>query len=116
MLAHPSEPRQSDFTMKLYGLFVFLALAACSPGPGPFTPATRVERQMVGLVQKFDRWDDNGDGKLKASELKQAQSISGRTPLEILDFYDTDKDGAISLKEAQAGFSRTEEAELRAKS
>ena len=70
---------------------------------------------MVGVLEKFDRWDYNGDGKLVASELKDAQKRSGRTPKEILDFYDMDKDGGITLREAQGALSRTAEAELKAK-
>jgi hypothetical protein len=101
--------------MKFAGSFILIALASCSSGPGPFTPKTKVQRQMVGLVQKFDRWDYNGDGKLTAKELKSAQKISKHTPAQILDFYDTDRSGSITLKEAQAGYERTGEAEQIAK-
>ena len=66
---------------------------------------------MIGLLQKFDRWDYNGDGYLTASELKPAQKASGHKPAEILEFYDTNKDGRISLREAQAAYSRSSEAE-----
>ena len=101
--------------MKFSGLFLILAFASCSSGPGPFTPKSRVERQMVGLVQKFDRYDLNGDGELTARELKPAATVSGRPVSEILDFYDEDKDASISLKEAQGGFDRRDEARQRAK-
>ena len=37
-------------------------LAACAPGPGSAIPQTSSERQMLGLIEKFDRWDYNGDG------------------------------------------------------
>lgn len=92
-----------------------LAIASCSSGPGPITPTTKVERQMVGLLEKFDRWDYNGDGYLTASELKQAEKISGLPPARIIGFYDTNHDGRISLREAQDGFSRTGEAERKAR-
>ena len=101
--------------MKLLTGPLILALAACSHGPGPITPTTKVERQMVGLLQKFDRWDDNGDGHLTAPELKQASKISGQPPAKILEFYDTNRDTKISLREAQDGFARADEAELKAK-
>jgi len=101
--------------MKLLTLPLLFAFASCSNGPGPITPHTRVERQMVGLLQKFDRWDDNGDGYLTAPELKGASKISKQPPAKIIDFYDTNHDKKISLKEAQDGYSRNDEAELKAK-
>ena len=101
--------------MKLLSLPVIFVLASCSSGPGEFTPETKVERQLVGVLQKFDRWDYNGDGKLVASELKEAQKRTGRTPKEIMAFYDEDEDGAITLREAQGGLERTDEAERKAK-
>ncbi len=101
--------------MKLLAGPLILAIASCAHGPGPITPKTKVERQMVGLLQKFDRWDDNGDGHLTAPELKQASKISRQPPAKILGFYDTNRDNKISLQEAQDGFSRADEAELKAK-
>ncbi len=100
--------------MKLFSLSAILTGVSCS-GPGEFTPTTKVERQLVGFLEKFDRWDLNGDGKLVAGELKDAQKRSGQTPAEILAFYDDDKDGGITLREAQDGLSRTDEAEIKAK-
>lgn len=101
--------------MQRCNLFLILALSSCARGPGPVTPQTAVERQMIGLLEKFDRWDENGDGKLTAPELKDAQKRSGHRPAKIINFYDTSGDQAISLREAQAGFSRVEEAERKAK-
>lgn len=101
--------------MKPLTLPLLFAFASCSSGPGPITPKTKVERQMVGLLQKFDRWDDNGDGYLTAPELKQASTISGQPTAKIIAFYDTNHDVKISLQEAQDGFSRIDEAELKAK-
>jgi Ca2+-binding EF-hand superfamily protein len=65
---------------------------------------------MVGLLEKFDRWDYNGDGYLTASELKDAERLSGLPVDEIIGFYDADKDGRISFREAQAGMTRVGEA------
>jgi Ca2+-binding EF-hand superfamily protein len=87
----------------------FAVLTSCTGGLGPVVPKTKVERQMIGLLQKFDRWDENGDGQLKAPELKEAARISGHSVTKILDFYDTDHSGGISLKEAQAGYGRVGE-------
>ncbi|MBK1883162.1 EF-hand domain-containing protein [Luteolibacter pohnpeiensis] len=97
--------------MKAILLLLPLAISACSSPPGPVVPETAVERQMIGLLQKFDRWDLNGDSELDASELKEASQISGESTATIIQFYDTDHDGKISLKEAQKGYARADEAE-----
>ncbi len=99
--------------MKLTPLLVLPLLGACA-GPGPIVPETKVEKQMIGLLEKFDRYDMNGDGELDAGELVAAQQSTGHPPSEIIDFYDRDKSRTISLREAQRGFSRLEEAEQRA--
>ncbi|MFD2257656.1 hypothetical protein ACFSSA_13315 [Luteolibacter algae] len=90
--------------MKILSSLAVLALCACAANPGP------IKRQMIGLIQKFDLWDYNGDGYLVASELKDAEKLSGNPVSEIIDFYDTNHDGRISLVEAQSGVSRVEEA------
>jgi hypothetical protein len=92
--------------MKHFAALPFIALAACAPQPGP------VKRQMIGLLEKFDRWDYNGDGQLTLSELEEAEELSGLPAAEILAFYDTGKNGRISLAEAEAGMSRLDEARL----
>jgi Ca2+-binding EF-hand superfamily protein len=70
---------------------------------------------MIGLLEKFDRYDENGDGQLRLSELKQAEERTGQPAAEILAFYDTDKSGGITLREAQNAYSRVDEAEALAK-
>lgn len=90
--------------MKRFAILGAIGLSACAPQPGP------VKRQMVGLLEKFDRWDYNGDGHLVASELKDAEHLSGLPVAEIIRFYDTGKDGRISFQEAQSGISRLDEA------
>jgi len=99
--------------MKFTPFLVFPLLAACA-GPGPIVPETKVEKQMIGLLEKFDRYDLDGNGQLDAKELVAAQKSTGHPPAEIIDFYDKDKNGTISLREAQRGFSRIDEAEQRA--
>ena len=69
-------------------------------------PQTLVERQMLGMVEKFDRWDLNGDGRLTIDELDEAAEISGYPAEDILKFYDLNGDGAITLREAQAAYSK----------
>lgn len=100
---------------KFWALPTITLLAACAKGPPPIVPETRVERQLIGLLEKFDRWDYNGDGYLDARELAPAEKLSGHSPAKILEFYDTNGDGKITLREAQAGISRTDEAEHAAK-
>lgn len=65
---------------------------------------------MISLLEKFDRWDFNGDGFLSQSELKEAEKLSAFTPREIVEFYDVGGDGKISLREAQDGIKRLPEA------
>lgn len=61
---------------------------------------------MLGLIEKFDRWDIDGDGRLDIDELTAASKITGIPPQEILEFYDTNNDGSITLREAQAAYQR----------
>ena len=82
----------------------------------PAVPKTPMQRQMVGLLEKFDRWDDNGDGELSKKEINQGiRSLKGKpqqvkyTAREVMGFYDSDKSGKISLAEAQDGYRRSHE-------
>jgi Ca2+-binding EF-hand superfamily protein len=89
-------------------------VAACSPGPGSAIPETRTEKQMLGLLEKFDRWDYDGDGELSAGEIDagiarlkandRAVTFKGA---DVVKYYDQNGDGTISLREAQAGYHRT---------
>lgn len=95
---------QRDSIMKYLTTLPFICVAACAPQSSP------VKRQMVGLLEKFDRWDYNGDGQLALSELEEAEELSGLPAAEILVFYDTGKNRRISYVEAEAGMSRLDEA------
>ncbi|MEO0017113.1 MAG: hypothetical protein RLZZ522_396 [Verrucomicrobiota bacterium] len=82
-----------------------LALAGCTPTAEQ--PAAR-HRQMYGLVQKFDRFDDNGDGYLTRKELTQGAATTGLplTPEKldrVMTGYDKNGDKRISQVEAQQG-------------
>lgn len=92
--------------------------ASCSSGLGPVVPKTPVERQMIGLLEKFDRWDDDGDGNLDRTEVANGiASLKGKpqevsyTAAQVMEFYDTNGDKKISLAEGQAGYGRSVEAE-----
>ena len=87
---------------------------------GPVVPKTKVERQMIGLLEKFDRWDDDGNGLLDAGELDDGiASLRGKpqqvdyTSKQVIDFYDVNHDRKISMQEAQAGYRRSSEVENR---
>ena len=90
-----------------------ILLAACSPpaDPGPDVPQTIIQRKMIGLMQKFDRWDDDGNGELDHAELAAGLAGTEHQPDRVIAFYDTDRNGRISLHEAQAGYARSAEAE-----
>lgn len=98
-------------TMRI--LIPALLCGACSSGPGPVIPESAVERKMLGLLEKFDRWDDNGDGFLDEHELGMALEGTEHKPARVIDFYDRNGDRRISLREAQAGYHRADEAEQR---
>jgi hypothetical protein len=102
--------------MKLLTIPLAICVASCSSGPGPVVPENRTERQMLGLLEKFDRWDDNGDGELTENEINHGINRFKDTPMkvnytgkQVVDFYDTDRNGSVSLKEAQAGYSRADQ-------
>ena len=97
-------------------------VVSCSSGLGPVVPKTPVERQMIGLLEKLDSWDDDGDGGLDRSEIDRGiASLRGRpqevgyTTDQVMEFYDTNRDGKISIAEGQAGYGRSVEAEKFAK-
>ena len=90
------------------------SLAACSSGTGDAIPETRSEKQMLGLMEKFDRWDYNGDGELSLKEITTGiANIKGTSravtykAADVVKYYDKDGDKKVSLREAQAGYHRT---------
>jgi hypothetical protein len=92
--------------MKHITAFAALAITACAPAIGPVVPKTPVERKMIGLLQKFDRWDDDGNGQLDREELTEGLANSGYSADAVMEFYDTNRNGLISLKEAQVAYGR----------
>jgi hypothetical protein len=102
--------------MKFSVLLSLIACVSCSSGPGPVVPETRTERQMLGLLEKFDRWDYDGNGELSQKEVQAGiNGLKGKpqqvnyTSASVMEFYDADKNGGISLREAQAGYKRADE-------
>lgn len=86
---------------------VIAALAvACAPDA---RSPQATQRKMYGLLEKFDRYDDNGDGYLTRKELVDGVQSAGTMTLTDEDLerafkgYDTNRDGRISFREAQRG-------------
>ncbi len=94
--------------------FATFFLAACASGTGSAIPENKSERQMLGLMEKFDRWDYNGNGLLSYKEindgvtgLKGTSRAVTYTAAEVVEFYDRNGDKSVSLREAQAGYRNT---------
>jgi Ca2+-binding EF-hand superfamily protein len=105
--------------MKHLGLLPLAALlVSCgggvTPGPGP-QPGDNLqseqERKAVALLEKFDRFDDNGNGELTRPEIVNGirfEGIHGVDHAEIDRLFstcDSNRNGAISLPEANAALS-----------
>ena len=79
---------------------------ACAHKPDPHSEAAH-GRKLMGLQEKFDRFDYNADGKLTRREIEQGikeSGVTGVTKEEIdsmLEHYDLNKDGGISRWETQ---------------
>lgn len=80
-------------------------LVACA-GDHPQSDAAH-GRKLMGLQEKFDRFDYNADGELTVAELKlgiEESDTTGVTPVELkvlMEEYDVNRDGAISRWETQ---------------
>ncbi|BCU77079.1 EF-hand domain-containing protein [Luteolibacter sp. LG18] len=93
--------------------FLLLPLLAVSCGtPDNIVPENHREKKMFAFLEKFDRFDYNGDGKLTKKEVRQGlreSEVHGITNEEIdkgFAEFDTNHDGAISFAEAQGGMRR----------
>ena len=82
-----------------------LVLAACSP-VDPHSEAAH-GRKIMGLQEKFDRFDYDADGKITRKEAEEGIQESGVTGVSeeeldsMMKHYDVNKDGAISRWETQ---------------
>ena len=85
-------------------LALLVGAVSCVPVNDEIPP---IHRKMSGLVEKFDRFDENGDGYLTRMELEKGVNSMGPDRLtkdqydRVMLVYDTNKDRKISLKEAQ---------------
>ena len=87
-------------------LFVpLLAMAGCE-WSNPHSEAAH-GRKLMGLQEKFDRFDYNGDGKLSRAEIEQGIEESGVTGVSeeeldaMMKHYDVNGDGHISRWESE---------------
>lgn len=93
------------------------AFISCSPGTTHSSiPESSSEKQMLGLMEKFDRWDHDGNGLLTAKEIDAGVAILKGTSREVtfdgadvIEHYDHNGDRTVSLREAQSGYKRTTE-------
>jgi hypothetical protein len=92
-----------------------------SPSGGSSREREDMERKLVGFQEKYDRFDENGDGYLSRSEVENGlinEDIEGigseEVPI-IFAYYDTNRDGRISLAEINAGYEAGPDAALRAR-
>ena len=91
-------------------LLALLLVSACAPTPPkPAANPAEVEQKMIRLQENFSTHDTDGDDLLSHQELKTAMIKSGGRDVtdakvdKVMDFYDSNKDGKISLREAQSG-------------
>lgn len=93
---------------------LFILLVSCgggiAPGGGDDLQSER-ERKVIALLEKFDRFDDNGNGQLTRSEIVNGIRFEGITDVnhaeidELFATYDTNRNGSISLHEANAALA-----------
>lgn len=100
--------------MKIPIVLLAVLCGACASNSVPKVPKTELEAKMLGLLEKFDLWDLDGNGELDEAELAAGlkERNSSYEAKGVIDFYDTNGNGTISLREAQKGFKRTDEVQF----
>jgi Ca2+-binding EF-hand superfamily protein len=88
-----------------------LLLISCGT-PDNIVPENAQERRLFGLLEKFDRFDYNGDGSLTQKEVRlgvKESGVKGVNEANIQHAFercDDNKNGKISFAEAQAAMRR----------
>ena len=111
--------------MKFSIILLPILLAACGTPSGPSGSSSSDHEEMAAKLitfqQRFDRYDDNGDGFLSRQEVATGlandwgeELTPDSVPL-VFAFYDTNRDNRISLAEINAGYEAGPEAALRIK-
>ena len=86
--------------------FLFVACAHQDPHQDPHSEAAH-GRKMMALLEKFDRFDYNGDQHLTRAEIEQGvgetgvQGVNSAELDALMIHYDVTKDGKISRWEAE---------------
>jgi Ca2+-binding EF-hand superfamily protein len=89
-----------------YLLFLLPVLLAACASDNPHTEENKGKMQ-ISFLEKFDRFDYNGDGFLTKKEIIQGMketNATGTTPEQLdarFKFYDVNHDGKISHWEAE---------------
>lgn len=97
--------------MKLIPAILPLFLISCGT-PENVVPENAQERRLFGLLEKFDRFDYNGDGSLTKEEVRlgiKESGVKGITETNITNGFlrcDGNQNGKISFAEAQATMRR----------
>lgn len=97
--------------MKLFLAALPLLLVSCGT-PNNVVPENAQERRLFGLLEKFDRFDYNGDGSLTKKEVRlgvKESGVKGVSETNIEHAFvrcDENKNGKISFAEAQATMRR----------
>jgi len=90
--------------MKHLSLLPFLLVACAHQDPHS---EEAHGRKMMALIEKFDRFDYNGNGLLTRAEIEQGikeTGVSGVDKKELdamMEYYDVNKDGSISRWESE---------------
>jgi len=99
--------------MKYMLLLVPVFFASCHTGtPNNVVPETTHEKRVFSFLEKFDRFDYNGDGKLTKKEIwqgireMQIKNVTKERVDKWFAEFDTNHDGRITFAEAQGGMRR----------
>lgn len=91
--------------MKRVALLPLLFVASCANQEDHSEAAHG--RKMMSLLEKFDRFDYNGNGSLTRKEIEQGIAEAGVTSIDpkeldaMMKHYDVNKDGKITHWEAE---------------
>lgn len=90
--------------MKYLSLLPFLLVACAHQDPHS---EEAHGRKMMALIEKFDRFDYNGNSLLTRAEIEEGikeTGVQGVDPKELdamMKYYDVNKDGSISRWESE---------------
>jgi Ca2+-binding EF-hand superfamily protein len=95
-----------------YAPLLFVSLVASCAHPDPHSAEAHGRKQMA-LLEKFDRFDYNGNGRLTRAEIEQGiresdvRGVDGAELDAAMKLYDVNRDGSISRWEAGRVLGKT---------